>query len=255
MTAEAAIFNFFEDFGLTVVREGSVYSGGIRAKLPYIIIPDFCRNGAGEKQERSLEIWYRDGLDWQSPAEVESLIAQAVPLSGTNISFDGGSLHLRRSKPFSKTLPQPKDPMLKGIRINLTYEYIYPYRKVTFTANNTPFIFGEGCEIIVQDKLCGGRAESVSGKISLDCFGRRREIRILTDWIGAVQINMFSIAAANTPVMTVTYPYDVAAAAMPMTGEFIVDMPIIKEMSRTGNSLEYVKAEIRAVSKEVWKTW
>lgn len=251
MTAETAIHNFFQAFGLTVVREGSVYSGGIRAKLPYIILPDFTPNGCGEKAERSLEIWYRDGLDWKSPLEAEALIAAAVPLSGADIPFEGGSLHLTRSKPFSKTLPQSKDNLLKGIKINLTYEYVNPNRKAEFTLGNTTVVFGAGCEIVVQESLCGGRAESICGKLSIDCLGKRREIKVLTDWIPASKVNTLSALAASSPLMTVNYPYDGDSGTVLKTEEFIVDIPIIKQVSRDGGTFGYVKAEIRAAAREV----
>lgn len=251
MTRDVAIYNFFNSFGCSVQPEGDIFVGRKTEKLPRIILPDFTYYTDGEKQERSLEIWNCGPLDWFVPKQIEEKIAAAIPLSGRSIEFEGGAVHLRRGKPFSKPIYNKSGDMLRGIRINLTYEYINPKNRLKFTLGDRSVTIGDGSRIIVSEGFCGGRAESICGSISADCIGLRRQISAWTDWIPTSEINLLSAMAAQSPIMTVEYPFDDGTGIVLKTDSFFVEVPQIKEQSRTGGECSYCRAEIRAVSRGV----
>lgn len=251
MTAEVAIYNFFESFGINVRPEGSIFASEWKTELPCIILPDFTYNTGGERQERCVEIWCRDGLDWRSPRRMEESIAKAIPLSGRSIEFEGGAIYLRRGKPFSKPLLLKDGGILRGIKIFLTYEYINPMNRLRFTLGGSTVTVGDDSRIIVGESLCGGRAEAVSGNISVDCIGRRTEISASTDWFLTGEINRLCAMVAESPIMNIEYPYDGGSGIVSRTGDFVVGMPVIKEVSRDGRNAGFCKAEIKAISRGV----
>lgn len=243
MTAEQAVYNFFSDFGLTTARAGEVFSGDIRLRLPYVLLPDFSAYSSGEKKEAAVEIYYRDGSDRDTVENKLKLLISKILYYGKTLSYTGGYINLTRGRQFYSPIINIKDSSLRGIRLNIAYEHSLCADKVSFSNASAQTVgLGIGCEVYKNIVRLGGKAVSVTGQSSIDYFGCKTELKILTDWQKLSEIEKLMGMIAASSVLNVSLSGGSAV-------EYIVDMPIIKQVNRSTAEGEYCKAEIHAAAK------
>lgn len=122
MTKAAAIYQFWNSFGLTAYEENTVSDD---AKFPYItyqLVTDSFEN----EVILTGSIWYRD-TSWLSVNAKAEEISQAIGWGGKLIDCDGGKIWLKRGSPFAQNMGDDTDDLIKRKYINLSAEF--------FTAN------------------------------------------------------------------------------------------------------------------------
>lgn len=123
MTKAAALHSFFSGFGLTAYEENSVYALESPPALPYLtyeVRTDAFTDGADTPISASL--WYRT-TTWTAVNEKVEEISAAVGRSGKVIPIDFGYLLVRRVSPFSQSMADPADSMIKRKVLNFAVRY------------------------------------------------------------------------------------------------------------------------------------
>ena len=121
MTKAAAIHNFWAGFGLTAFEENSVPTGKDAPAFPYItyqLITDSFGGGVA----MTASLWYRSS-SWVNANAKADEISEAIGYGGNVILYDGGSIWLKRGKPFAQRMGDASDQMIKRIIINIEAEY------------------------------------------------------------------------------------------------------------------------------------
>ena len=119
MTKAAAIYQFWNSFGLTAYEENSVPD---EAAFPYITY-QLVTDGFDREIPLAASIWYR-GESWTDiNAETEE-ISQRISRGGKIITCDGGAIWLKRGQPFAQNMRDESDDLIKRKYLNITAEYL-----------------------------------------------------------------------------------------------------------------------------------
>lgn len=122
MTKAAAIYQFWNGFGLTFYEENTVPTD---ATFPYgtyqLVTDSFDREVAA-----SASLWYR-GESWTAINAKTEEISAHIGLGGKIIKCDGGRIWIKRGQPFAQNMGDESDDLIKRKYLNLTFEF--------FTAN------------------------------------------------------------------------------------------------------------------------
>lgn len=118
MTKAAALQNFFESFGLPVFEENSVPSG---EAYPYITY-NLSTGSFDEEIPLTASLWYR-GYSWLKANAKSEEISAAIGRGGKMIPCDGGAIWVKRGSPFSQSMGDPEDDLIKRKYINITAEF------------------------------------------------------------------------------------------------------------------------------------
>ena len=120
MTPEAAIYRFFAGFGIPAYADSSVPDD---AEYPYLTY-SLVMGGWGEG-EVSLEVnlWYRTDEEREPNAKAREIRA-AIGLGGEPLPCDGGWVWLKRGTPWSQSMGDDSDSMIKRRYINVTAEFM-----------------------------------------------------------------------------------------------------------------------------------
>lgn len=122
MTKAASLHRFFSSFGLTAYEEHSVPSGDGAPVFPYLTYT-VATDSLGTEIPLSLSLWYR-GSSWTAANAKAEEISQTVGRRGAILPCDGGKIWLKRGTPFSQSMGDSSDNMIKRKYINLTAEFI-----------------------------------------------------------------------------------------------------------------------------------
>ena len=121
MTKAEAIYEFWAGFGRPELAETSVPKGADEPAFPYItyqLITDSFGDGVG----MTASLWYRDSSGVNANAKADE-ISEAIGYGGDVIFCDGGSIWIKRGKPFAQRMGDASDQMIKRIIINIEAEY------------------------------------------------------------------------------------------------------------------------------------
>ena len=119
MTKAAAIYQFWNGFGLTFYEENTVPSD---AGFPYgtyqLVTDSFDREVA-----TTASLWYR-GESWTAINAKTEEISQKISRGGKIIACDGGAIWFKRGHPFAQNMGDDSDDLIKRKYINLVAEFM-----------------------------------------------------------------------------------------------------------------------------------
>ena len=119
MTKAAAIYQFWNGFGLTAYEENTVPDD---AKFPYITY-QLVTDSFDREIQLSASILYRSE-SWTSINAKTEEISQKISRGGKIISCDGGAIWLKRGQPFAQNMRDESDDLIKRKYLNITAEFI-----------------------------------------------------------------------------------------------------------------------------------
>ena len=119
MTKAAAIYQFWNSFGLTAYEENSVPD---EATFPYITY-QLVTDSFGREIMLTASLWYRSE-SWTAINAKTEEISQKISRGGKIISCDGGAIWLKRGQPFAQNMGDESDDLIKRKYLNVTAEFI-----------------------------------------------------------------------------------------------------------------------------------
>ena len=119
MTKASALYNFWSGFGLTAYEENTVPTD---AKFPYITY-QVVTDSFGSEVALTASVWYR-GTSWVEANAKTEEISRAISRGGKTIPVDGGVLWLKRGTPFSQSMGDETDDLIKRKYLNITAEFL-----------------------------------------------------------------------------------------------------------------------------------
>lgn len=122
MTKAAAIHSFWSSFGLAAFEENSVPSGDDSPDFPYITY-ELVTDSLGESTAMSASLWYRD-TSWVDANAKSDEIERYISYDGVKLLCDGGRIWIQRANPFSQSLGDPDDDMIRRKMINITAMFL-----------------------------------------------------------------------------------------------------------------------------------
>lgn len=120
MTKAAAIYEFFNSFGLTAYASTSVPEDVTFHYLTYDLVIDAW--GGGEVS-MTVNLWFYTTSEAIPNAKVEQ-ISEAIGVGGKVIPCDGGYIWIKRGTPWAQSLPDDTAPSIKRRYLNVTVEYL-----------------------------------------------------------------------------------------------------------------------------------
>ena len=119
MTKAAAIYQFWNSFGLTAYEENTIPTD---AAFPYITYQLVTDNFEREVQV-TASLWYRSE-SWTGINAKTEEISQKISRGGKIISCDGGAIWLKRGQPFAQNMRDESDDLIKRKYLNITAEFM-----------------------------------------------------------------------------------------------------------------------------------
>ena len=119
MTKASALYNFWSGFGLTAYEENTVPTD---ATFPYITY-QVATDSFGSEVALTASVWYRDTSWVEANAKAEE-ISRYISRGGKTIPVDGGALWLKRGTPFSQSMGDETDDLIKRKYLNITAEFL-----------------------------------------------------------------------------------------------------------------------------------
>ena len=119
MTKAAAIYQFWNGFGLTAYEENSVPDD---ADFPYITY-QLVTDSFDREIPLTASIWYRSE-SWTAINAKTEEISQKISRGGKIIPCDGGAIWLKRGQPFAQNMGDESDDLIKRKYINITAEFM-----------------------------------------------------------------------------------------------------------------------------------
>ena len=117
MTKAAAIYQFWNSFGLTAYEENTVPTGAAFPYITYQLVTD----SFDREIPLTASIWYRSE-SWTAINAKTEEISQKISLGGKIISCDGGAIWLKRGQPFAQNMGDESDDLIKRKYLNITAE-------------------------------------------------------------------------------------------------------------------------------------
>ena len=119
MTKAAAIYQFWNSFGLTAYEENSVPTDADFPYITYQLVTDIF----DREVPVTASLWYRSESWTDINAKTEE-ISQKISRGGKIISCDGGAIWLKRGQPFAQSMGDESDDLIKRKYLNITAEFI-----------------------------------------------------------------------------------------------------------------------------------
>ena len=119
MTKAAAIYRFWNSFGLTAYEENSVPDD---ADFPYITY-QLVTDSFGREAMSTASIWYRSE-GWTAINAKTEEISQTIGRGGKVVPCDGGAIWLKRGQPFAQSMGDESDDLIKRKYLNITAEFM-----------------------------------------------------------------------------------------------------------------------------------
>ena len=119
MTKAAAIYQFWNSFGLAAYEENSVPD---EVAFPYITY-QFVTDGFDREIPLTASIWYRSE-SWTGINAKTEEISQKISRGGKVIHCDGGAIWLKRGQPFAQSMGDESDNLIKRKYLNITAEFM-----------------------------------------------------------------------------------------------------------------------------------
>ena len=119
MTKAAAIYQFWNSFGLTAYEENTVPTDATFPYITYQLVTDsFYR-----EIPITASIWYRSE-SWTAINAKTEEISQKISRGGKIVSCDGGAIWLKRGQPFAQSMGDESDDLIKRKYLNITAEFM-----------------------------------------------------------------------------------------------------------------------------------
>ena len=119
MTKAAAIYQFWNSFGLTAYDENSVPDD---ASFPYITY-QLVTDSFDREIPLTASIWYRSE-SWSGINAKADEISKKISRGGKIIPCDGGAIWLKRGQPFAQSMGDESDDLIKRKYLNITAEFM-----------------------------------------------------------------------------------------------------------------------------------
>ena len=119
MTKAAAIYQFWNSFGLTAYEENTVPSDAAFPYITYQLVTD----SFDREIPLSASLWYRSE-SWTGINAKTEEISQKISRGGKIISCDGGAIWLKRGQPFAQNMSDKSDDLIKRKYLNITAEFM-----------------------------------------------------------------------------------------------------------------------------------
>lgn len=119
MTKAAAIYQFWNSFGLTAYEENSVPDDATFPHITYQLVTD----SFDREIPLTVSIWYRSE-SWTGINAKTEEISQRISRGGKIISCDGGAIWMKRGQPFAQNMGDESDNLIKRKYLNITAEFM-----------------------------------------------------------------------------------------------------------------------------------
>ena len=119
MTKSAAIYQFWNSFGLTAYEENTVPDDAVFPYITYQLVTD----SFDREIQLSASLWYRSE-SWTGINAKTEEISQRISRGGKIISCDGGAIWLKRGQPFAQNMGDESDNLIKRKYLNITAEFM-----------------------------------------------------------------------------------------------------------------------------------
>ena len=119
MTKAAAIYQFWNSFGLTAYEENTVPTDAAFPYITYQLVTD----SFDREIPLTASLWYRSE-SWAGINAKAEEISQTISRGGKIISCDGGAIWLKRGQPFAQSMGDESDDLIKRKYLNITAEFI-----------------------------------------------------------------------------------------------------------------------------------
>ena len=119
MTKAAAIYQFWNSFGLTAYEENTVPDDATFPYITYQLVTD----SFDREIPLTASLWYRSE-SWTGINAKTEEISQKISRGGKIISCDDGAIWLKRGQPFAQNMDDESDDLIKRKYLNITAEYL-----------------------------------------------------------------------------------------------------------------------------------
>ena len=119
MTKAAAIYQFWNSFGLTAYEENSV---PVEAAFPYITY-QLVTDSFDREIPLTASLWYRSE-SWTAINAKTEEISHKISRGGKIISCDDGTIWIKRAQPFAQSMGDESDDLIKRKYLNITAEFM-----------------------------------------------------------------------------------------------------------------------------------
>ena len=119
MTKAAAIYQFWNSFGLTAYEENTVTDDAVFPYITYQLVTD----SFDREVPVTASLWYRSE-SWTAINAKTEEISQKISRGGKIISCDGGAIWLKRGQPFAQNMGDESDDLIKRKYLNITAEFM-----------------------------------------------------------------------------------------------------------------------------------
>ena len=119
MTKAAAIYQFWNSFGLTAYEENTVPTDAAFPYITYQLVTD----SFDIEIPLTASIWYRSE-SWAGINAKTDEISQKISRGGKIILCDGGAIWLKRGQPFAQNMGDESDDLIKRKYLNITAEFM-----------------------------------------------------------------------------------------------------------------------------------
>ena len=119
MTKAAAIYQFWNSFGLTAYEENTVPTDAAFPYITYQLVTD----SFDREIPLTASLWYRSESWTDINAKTEE-ISQKISRGGKIISCDDGAIWLKRGQPFAQNMGDESDDLIKRKYLNITAEFM-----------------------------------------------------------------------------------------------------------------------------------
>ena len=119
MTKAAAIYQFWNSFGLTAYEENSVPDDSDFPYITYQLVTD----SFDYEIPITASLWYRSE-SWTGINAKTEEISQKISRDGKIIPCDGGAIWLKRGQPFAQSMVDKSDDLIKRKYLNITAEFM-----------------------------------------------------------------------------------------------------------------------------------
>ena len=119
MTKAAAIYQFWNSFGLATYEENSVPDDAAFPYITYQLVTD----SFDSEIPLTASLWCRSE-SWTAINAKTEEISQKISRGGKIISCDGGAIWLKRGQPFAQSMVDESDDLIKRKYLNITAEFM-----------------------------------------------------------------------------------------------------------------------------------
>lgn len=119
MTKNEAIYKFFSSFDMVAYPISSVPDD---VTFPYLTYENNI-GCTGDIVSVTVNLWYHTDSEKGPNAKAEEM-SERIGRGGMQIAYDGGTIWIRRGRPWSTALSDANDSHIKRRMLNLEFEYL-----------------------------------------------------------------------------------------------------------------------------------